>query len=258
MAERKGSAGAAARPNARPNATPAFMGPPGRLRWAGLEGAELGAPVAVKLPDALANYVNHRHPALRSSRSGARTRLRLAADTPPGIYNIAVEYAGGVKKDVEIAVQPRARLHVVPGTLRLAGAPGQEVSATLLLENRGNEALEISDALVTGLFDNEGIEAALAAMYRLDSDDLNKIVAAGFSRLRQAHGGLLKLRVSEGAGKLAPGERRQLLLETTLSNKLEAGHGYHGTLALGPHRIAVQVGVLAAATPKTTQTRGAR
>ncbi len=254
MAERKASAGAAT----KAPAVPAFMGPPGRLRWAGLEGAELGVPVAVQLPDALANYINPRHPALRSSRSGARTRLRLAADTPPGTYSIAVEYAGGVKREVSVAVQPRARLHVVPGTLRLAGAPGATASAALLLENRGNEALEISEALVTGLFDNEGIEAALAAMYRLDSDDLNRIVATGFARLRQAHGGLLKLRVSQGAGKLMPGERRQLLLETTLGTKLEAGHGYHGTLALGPHRIAVQVSVLAAATPVTTKTRGAR
>ena len=228
---------------AEPRQLPAFLGPPGRLRLATDADAALGQPTAVHLPAELQAHANRRHPVLRSGRDPRRTRLRLTADTPPGDYRVAVEYAGGQRQELDIRVEPSARLRVLPGTLRLAGAPGAAVAARLLIENRGNQVLEIADNLVTGLFDNGGIEAALAAVYRLESSDLNKIMAAGFARLREAHGGLLRLRVREGAGPLPPGASRQLLLETTLSSKLAPRHGYHGTLELGSHRIAVQLAV---------------
>ncbi|PZO17962.1 MAG: hypothetical protein DCF26_08935 [Burkholderiales bacterium] len=117
------------------------------------------------------------------------------------------------------------------------------MQAQLLLENRGNVPIEIDETLVTGVFDNDGIETALAAAYRLDSDDITQIVGTVFARLRDAHGGLLKLRVTEGAGALAVGERRLLTIETVLSSKLHTGHGYHGVLQLGGHAIAVRLSV---------------
>jgi hypothetical protein len=216
---------------------PSFLGPPGRLRWAAAD----GAPTGVELPETLAPYVDPRRPVLRSARDPSHVRLRLAPTTPPGSYRIALTCADGAQREASIAVEPRSRLRVVPGTLRLAGAPGKPASAQLLVENRGNQPIEIGDTLVCGLFDNGGIEAALAAMYRLETDDLHQIVGTGFARLRAAHGGLLKLRVNDGAGTLAPGQKRLLQLDTTLGRKLAPRHGYHGTVELGSHRIAVQV-----------------
>lgn len=225
------------------SAAPAFQGPPGRLRWAQADLGKNGPPTAVHLPSALAPYADPRHPPLRAAGHPGRMRLRLAPHTPPGHYKVELEFAGGQRQELSVAVESRPRLHVVPGTLRLAGAPGGAASAWLALENRGNEPLNIGEALFCGLFDNGGIEAALAAVYRLETDNLNEVIATGFGRLRQAHGGLLKLRVREGAGTLAPGERRQVLIRATLSTRLAPGHGYHGTFEFGPHRIAVQVQV---------------
>lgn len=244
MAERKPGAAGGGAPAA------AFFGPPRRLRLVA-SGPQMGAPQAVRLPAELEPYVDPRHPPLRASgaRDPGRARLRLAPQTPPGQYKVAVEFAGGRRQQMTVTVEPRPRLRVLPGTLRLAGAPGAKLSARLLLENRGNETLAIDESLVTGLFDDDGIEAALAAVYRMETDELDKIVGAGFARLRQAHGGLLKLRVREGAGPLVPGERRSLLLETTLGAKLAPRHGYHGTLDLGPHTIAVELSVLAPQPP---------
>lgn len=254
MAERKPSRAAAparAPGSASPfeGAVPAFLGPPGRLRWAADTDARLGAPKSVQLPAELVAYADARHPVLRSGRDPSRTRLRLAPNTPPGQYRIAVEYASGDKQELAIAVEPRARLRVLPGTLRLAGAPGAVVSARLLIENRGNEPLKVGEVLVSGLFDNGGIEAALAAVYGLETNDIEKIVGTGFARLREAHGGLLGLHVREGAGSLLPGTRRQILLEARLDEKLAPGHAYHGTLELGSHRIAVQVAVSKPSSP---------
>lgn len=230
---------------------PSFLGPPGRLRLTQPPDSKAGPATAAHLPDALLPYADPRRPVLRTGRDPRRTRLRLSPQTPPGDYPVGIEYADGRKAEVTVHVQARPRLRVLPGTLRLAGAPSALVAARLLVENRGNEVLDIPESLVTGIFDNGGIEAALAAVYRLETDDLNRIVSTGFARLREAHGGLLRLRVREGAGRVAPGESRALLLETTLSSKLAPRHGYHGTLELGSHRIAVQVAVADAPSDKS-------
>jgi hypothetical protein len=220
------------------------MGPPGRLRLvSGGSSANGAAFAAVHLPDALAPYLGDRPSVVRRGDDPARARLRLPRNTPPGQYGGSVELADGRREAVNLTVERRPRVRVTPGTLHLSGAAGAAVQAGLLLENRGNVPLEIDEALVTGVFDDNGIETALAAAYRLQSDDLNLIVSTVFSRLREAHGGLLKLRVVEGAGTLAAGERRLLLLETTLGAKLQPGHGYHGVLKLGGHAIAVRLHV---------------
>lgn len=220
------------------------MGPPGRLRLTLAQDLGGGAALAaVHLPESLQPYLRGQHPALRRAGEPARTRLRLPPDTPPGHYEARLAFADGREAAVDLVIEPRPRLRVTPGTLHLAGAAGEQVQARLLLENRGNVSLPIEDALVTGVFDNNGIETALAAAYRLPGDDLNQVLATLFGRLRDAHGGLLKLRVTEGAGPLDAGEQRWLTLETTLGTKLHAGHGYHGVVSIGPHALAVRLQV---------------
>ena len=98
-------------------------------------------------------------------------------------------------------------------------------------------------ALLTGVFDDNGIEAAMASVYRMDSTDLNHLLGQAFARLKEAHGGLLKLRVREGAGALAPGAQRVLVLETRLGDKLMPGHSYHGVIDIGIHGVAVEIQV---------------
>jgi hypothetical protein len=207
------------------------------------DGEGHGALAAVHLPDSLKSLQNARHPVLRRAGDPARARLRLPPETPPGQYEGSLEYADGRRQPLHLTVEPRPRIRVSPGTLRLSGAAGARVQAQLHLENRGNVPLQIDEALVTGVFDDNGIETALASAYRLQSEDITQIVSTVFGRLREAHGGLLKLRVSEGAGLLAVGESRLLQLDTTLGAKLQPGHGYHGVLQLGGHAIAVRLHV---------------
>ena len=211
---------------------------------------------AVHLPDSLKSAQNGRHPVLRRAADPARARLRLPPETPPGQYEASLEYADGRRQALSLTVEPRPRIRVSPGTLRFSGAAGARVQAQLLLENRGNVPVPIDEALVTGVFDDNGIETALASAYRQQSEDLNQIVSTVFGRLREAHGGLLKLRVTEGAGPLAVGERRLLQLDTTLGAKLQPGHGYHGVLQLGGHAIAVRLQVTE--TPSTVRPGGKR
>ncbi|CAD5371611.1 hypothetical protein RA210_U160017 [Rubrivivax sp. A210] len=222
-------------------ATPRFMGPPGRLRLAGVDARQWAQVEGVQLPEAL--QPRRARPALRRGGDPARARLRLPPDTPPGRYDITLALAGGKSQCASVDVQARPRLRVTPSALRLTAAAGASACAALLLENRGNVPVEIGPVLVAGLFDDDGIEAAMASVYNLDSHDVNKIVGHAFSKLREAHGGLLKLRVRQGAGPLAVGERRVLELEARLGEKLVPGHGYHGVLEMAGHGIAVEVAV---------------
>lgn len=241
MAERsKPTAGA--KPAAAPG--PVFIGPPGRLRLAGVDSARVAELQDVLLPGTL--RARRASGALRKSRHPERLRLRLPANTRPGTYTVALAFADGQKQEATVSVEPQSRLRVTPSALRLAAAPGATAHAQLLLENRGNVPITVTPALVAGLFDDDGIEATMAAVYQLDTDDIGKIVSHAFGKLRQAHGGLLKLRVMEGAGDLAVGESRLVRLETRLGDKLTSGHGYHGLLEIGGHGIAVEVTVLKA------------
>jgi hypothetical protein len=168
-------------------------------------------------------------------------RLKLDPSTPPGDYKLILELDDGSKRDVTVSVQSRARVRLTPRGLRFSGPPGGAAAARLLIENRGNVDITIGDTLVTGLFDDDGIETALASTYRMETHDLSAIVGNIFARLREAHGGLLRLRTVEGRGVVAPGERRVLVLETTLASDLRPGHGYHGVLKIGQHGIAVHL-----------------
>ena len=225
--------------------TPDFLGPPGHLHLVApelqsqvpgqrVQGVHWGQSTPVGVPA----------PRLRGGgRDPSRLRLRLDPATPAGEYVAVLDLADGQQREVNVQVQAHARLRTVPGTLRFVGEPGAEVSAQLMLENLGNVDIPLGEALVTGVFDDLGIEAALASTYRLESDDLNQIVGHIFSRLRDAHGGLLKLRVEGGAQALAPGERRLLVLFTTLGPKLKAGHRYHGVLGIAEHNVALRIEV---------------
>jgi hypothetical protein len=217
-----------------------FLGPPLWLRVATPEPHAFATACAARWPE-------DRHsraevaPLLRRGREPSRTRLKLDPTTAPGNYKMILELSNGKTREVSISVHPQARLRISPRGLNLSGVPGGAASARLLIENRGNVAIDIGDALVTGIFDDDGIESALASAYRMDTNDMSAIAGNVFAHLREAHGGLLRLRVVEGQGLLAPGESRVLELQTTLASKLHRGHGYHGVLRIGQHGIGVRV-----------------
>jgi hypothetical protein len=218
-----------------------FLGPPNRLRLAAADIDAIAAARGVHWIDS--PHRGAAAPVLRRSRDPANTRLRLHPATPPGDYTAVLELADGSRREITMSVEARPRLRVSPSELRFVGQPGDAVSVRLLIENRGNVDIPIGDTLVTGIFDDDGIETALASTYRMETDDLNRIVGNVFARLREAHGGLLRLRVAEGAYPLARGERRVLVLTTTLNAKLKRGHRYHGVLEIGEHGIAVRIKV---------------
>jgi hypothetical protein len=222
-----------------------FLGPPSRLRLAASDVEAFASARAARWPEGLNAGDRARPPLLRRTRAVSNMSLRLDPLTRPGEYTVILEFADGGQREVSVSVEPQPRLRATPGTLRFTGSPAEPVSTRLLLENYGNVGITIGNVLVTGVFDDNGFETAIASTYRMENDDLNinKVLENFFSRLRDAHGGLLPLQVVEGSGELAPGERRVLVLKTTLKSKLRPGHNYHGVLKIGEYEIAVHLAI---------------
>ncbi len=223
-----------------------FFGPPTRLLPVAIDFSLIASARAVHWPNGACDQAVGTQPMLHCGIDAAHTRLCLDPATPPGDYTAVLDLADGRQHEITVSVQQQPRSRITPNELRFTGSPGDAVSARLLLENRGNIAISVNDTLITGVFDDNGIETAFASTYRMKTEDLNKIASNFFERLRGAHGGLLRLQVIEGAGETRPSDCRVLTINTKLSSKLHRGHGYHGVLQIGENNIAVHLQITAA------------
>ena len=95
---------------------------------------------------------------------------------------------------------------------------------------------------IVGIYDDNEIELAFAQTYRLETGDANQLVGHLLQKMREGHGGLLKIKV-DGAGALDGGASRVLTLRAQLGSKLKPGHSYHGFWRLYPLRVKVRVTV---------------
>jgi len=180
----------------------------------------------------------------RRRRDSGRSPLRIRIDrtTPPGDYE-AVLRAGRERYPAQITVEPMPSLSASSARIRFVGAPGDEAAATLTLINTGNVTIDVPELVAVGIYDDNGIEMAFAQTYRVETDDANQLVGHLLQKLREGHGGLLKIKV-DGAGALDGGASRVLPLRAQLGSKLKLGHSYHGFWRLYPLRIKVRVTVL--------------
>jgi hypothetical protein len=227
-----------------------FVGPPRRLS---LVSDAAIAPDAVFTGDKqLQPFLEGvAHPFRATARAGAgarRYKLRLSPTTPPGAYKATIR-TGDVQHKASVTVQAAPRLTVLPAELRLDGRPGGRISETLTVWNRGNVVIDLADHAVVGLFDNDGLETAFASTYRENPDDVQGVLTHFFKRLRESHGGLLKLSVATTGGTIAPGAQARVQVSGRLPSALRAGHGYHGVWRTPFANIAVSV---AAASEEST------
>lgn len=155
-------------------------------------------------------------------------RLSLPEQLPPGAYD-AVLTSHGSKRPVRIEVDPTPRLRVVPEQLRIDAHPGDLVGVDLTMLNQGNVAVELRRVQAVGIFMNGGIERALHSAYVQTLGKGERRMDAIADGLARAHGGLLRMKLEQGAGEIAPGEVRELHLVVHIPSDLEAGTLYGGT-----------------------------
>lgn len=165
----------------------------------------------------------------KTNRQGDLLGLKVKLDpaTPPGRYNAALKTKSGTIP-VEMHVEARPRISAYPAQFAFTGAAGKKAKVYVTFINKGNVPCEIPQSDSVGIYDDDGIETAFASTYRQDSDKLETLLSHFIGKLREGHGGLLKLRVPEGHGALPPAGRVAAVIEAQLPSGLKPGHGYHG------------------------------
>jgi hypothetical protein len=221
-----------------------FRGSPRRLKL--LSALPEDNVLAFEPDQLLSNYVgtSSRSFKQKQTREGEvrDLRVRLAANTPPGLYK-AVAKIKGKSVPIEIHVEERTRISVTPTLLAIAGNPGDKVNITTLFINRGNTTIEIPRTDAIGIYDDKGIETAFASTYRQDNDDVINLLGHFVGKLREGHGGLLKLRITNGYGALSPEERTAVEIEAQVPSKLKPGHHYHGVWRIASINYAIKLAV---------------
>lgn len=162
--------------------------------------------------------------------------LHLDPTTPPGEYRHELE-VGGLRREAVLRVVERVDLRLQPSSLRVENRPGQTVTRTVLLTNRGNVPLTLDrvDPVVLDdvLLDCRILRRALAA---LDEETgtfqefLDELVRQAKRALDET--GLLPVRLAAGSVELQPGEATAADLEIDLPSGLDPRAEYRGRVGV--------------------------
>jgi hypothetical protein len=169
-----------------------------------------------------------------------RIKLKFPAAAPAGVY-LGVLELDGTQRRFEADVKAQPSLRASPNSLLLHGGAGDQLTASLTLLNAGNGDYDIPAAAAVGLFADGGVEAALGKAYRTkDSNDQRWIDRLG-DNLTEQHGGLVHIRVVDGAGSLRPGEMHQVRLHFRLPDQLQTERLYIGVLQFGALALPLEI-----------------
>ena len=219
-----------------------FIGPPRRLIAVGNLPADPAG--ELRLEGEISSYMKSGPGGLKLRRrrhaEAPELRLRLAPNTPAGDYKATLK-AGKKSQAVIVRVLPETRVAVSPAELSFRGAAGARVTQLATLINKGNETVEVPRTAAVGIFDDDGIETAFASTYGKKVTSVDAFLTHFTGKLREAHGGLMKLALKRGAGRHAPGTAAALEIVAELPAGLVAGHRYHGVWSTDFASFAVSV-----------------
>jgi hypothetical protein len=220
-----------------------FRGGPTRLAAAlHLTESDLAArsSVEVILKDAVGRIAVR--PVTREDPRVSLLRLRLPKTTPPGTYEGTVRVGDRLLPFVA-EIEPRPHLRFFPGRLRITAAAGAMVDADLTLVNAGNVPVNIETKHTFCIFDGTGIDRAFFAALAEDKSQGEQRINRLLDELADLHGGLVRLRVEQGVGDIAPGETRELHVVLRFSDRLRPGRRYTGVWSLSNANYSIQINV---------------
>lgn len=216
-----------------------FVGPPRGLIAVGDIGELAGADW--HLDGDIATYLAQRGQALRPRRrAGGGLRLRLLPHTPPGDYAARL-CVGDTFVETVVRVLPAVQVTISPAELAFIGAPGSTAVALMTLINAGNVPVDLPKTAPVGIFDDDGVETAFAATYGKPIETFDSFVQIFHGKLREAHGGVMKLSVTRGAGVHLPGATAVVEMALELPGNLRPGHRYHGVFSTDFTALAISV-----------------
>ncbi len=154
-------------------------------------------------------------------------RLSLPADLAPGTYKGVLRY-GEEERPVELEVEAAPGLRVIPEQLRVSVHPGDLVGADITVLNSGNVPIPIRAVHAFGVFMEGGVERALRLAYHDGLAEGQRRVDVIADNLAQAHPGLVKVKVQEGACEVAAGGMQSIGILLDIPATVERGRTYRG------------------------------
>ena len=166
--------------------------------------------------------------------------FRLPRTTSPGHYDGKVEL-GGSEMPIKIEVQARPQMKFYPPWLSLTAHPDERLEINVSALNQGNVKVPIERKSTFCLLEPRGVDVAIyhALTEEPPPDQRRRDRAA--EGIAESHGGLVRATVREGAGDLAPGEVRELLVEVHFSDRVKPRRTYYGAWFLGESGLGIQV-----------------
>jgi hypothetical protein len=169
-----------------------------------------------------------------------RLRVRLGSSTPPGRYEGSA-VVGDSTVPVVIDVQAAPRLRSSPTRFDVTAEPDAPASIEVALTNTGNVPIEIPARSSFCLFDGGGVDHAVWTALTSDPPAGKGRLDVLLDDLAVSHGGLVDVRVREGAGELPPGQGRTCRIELGWSDRLRPGRTYAGSWELAGLRLPIRV-----------------
>ncbi len=172
-----------------------------------------------------------------------RLHLRLPKTMPPGTYHGTVEIENH-KQELEIEVEPKKRLSIIPKRTEVNCAPGERVEFCVTLINRGNVSLSIPKVSGFGLYNKKGLDMAVGTAFQKKPEKDESRIDSFMDALQQGYGGVVKLNIQEGAGSLEPGDMREIKIIMHVPSQLSTGNEYWGIWTLHDYNYKIEIDVL--------------
>ncbi len=224
-----------------------LRGPPTRLATTRPLPADVASVDVARLPASAVSVLIEGAVSERVRVRGARApgappelRVRLAPSTPPGRY-VGAATVGDRTVPVVVEVEPAPRLRAAPSRFETTAEPAGSETVEIHLANSGNLPIEIPARSSFCLFDGGGIDHAFWAALTTDPPEGKGRMDVLLDDLAASHGGLVDVRVRDGAGLIAPGEGRTCRVELRWSDRLRPGRRYVGAWEVAGLRVPIRV-----------------
>ncbi|HTT18654.1 MAG TPA: hypothetical protein VMG82_06905 [Candidatus Sulfotelmatobacter sp.] len=166
--------------------------------------------------------------------------FRLPGSTPPGSYRGSAELAGE-QIPIAVDVEPRSSVRFIPAEIAHRGKFVAGVSADVTLVNQGNVDVEIPADDTFCVFDHGGVAKAFYRGLAEEPAAGKKRIDHIMDELAKAHGGLVRVTVTSGAGRLRPEEARTIAIDLHFSRRLSAGRTYRGAWEIAEASLDVEI-----------------
>lgn len=175
---------------------------------------------------------------------GAVTRLhlRLPRSTPPGTYRGSMK----IKKQsqpIVVEVEPRKRISIFPKRTTICCKAGERAELHLTLSNMGNVPLTVPKASGFGLYNKRGMDLAVGSSFKKQLDKDERRIDDFMEALHDRYGGVVTLKIREGAGTLEPGDARDVTVVFQVPSQVVPDNEYWGLWSMYDYNYKIEIEV---------------